>query len=130
MSISRFESICILLSLKLKKESQKKQNFISNNRFHFLFFSIYYQVRLTLRRIDTNHGRSRSHHTDYDSGRESPISRTDSAIVRRKRHRSTKTWSKPAKTIHPKSSKASIEQLMKLILEQGETIQHQLTKLR
>jgi Ras association domain-containing protein 9/10 len=32
--------------------------------------------------------------------------------------------------VHPKSSKSSIERLMSLILEQGETIQHQLTKLR
>lgn len=85
---------------------------------------------MTLRRTDTHNMRSRSQHNDYDSGRESPISRTDSAIVRRRRHRSTKTWSKSAKTIHPKSSKASIEQLMKLILEQGETIQQQLSKLR
>lgn len=84
-----------------------------------------------------SHGtRSRSHHHqhhDYDSGRESPISRPDSAIMRRKRHRSVKSssiWSKHAKTLHPKSSKAPIEKLMKLILEQGETIQQQLSKLR
>lgn len=88
------------------------------------------QVRLTLRRIDSRYVRSRSHHVDYDSGRESPVSRADSAIVRRRRHRSAKIWSNNIKTIHPKSSKASIEQLMKLILEQGETIQQQLSKLR
>ncbi|XP_055309609.1 putative uncharacterized protein DDB_G0292292 isoform X2 [Sitodiplosis mosellana] len=87
------------------------------------------EVRLTLRRLDSHNIRSRSHHVDYDSGRESPISRADSAIVRRRRHRTAKT-SKNAKTVHPKSSKASIEKLMKLILEQGETIQHQLSKLR
>lgn len=94
-------------------------------------------MRLTLRRLDalaqhSRYSRSRSHHIDYDSGRESPISTANSAIVRRKRHRSTSAWSKHAKTVHPKSaaSKKSIEKLMKLILEQGETIQQQLTKLR
>lgn len=107
----------------------------------FLFLYLSFQVRLTLRRIDTYNARNRSqhhqhhqqqyhHHNDYDSGQESPVSRADSAIVRRRRHRSTKSWSKSAKTIHPKSSKASIEHLMKLILEQGETIQQQLTTLR
>lgn len=92
-------------------------------------------MRLTLRRLDTlasKYARSRSHHhhVDDDSGQESPISTANSAIVRRKRHRSTSAWSKHTKTIHPKSSKKSIEKLMKLILEQGETIQHQLTKIR
>lgn len=70
---------------------------------------------------------------DYDSGRESPVDRADSAIVRRKRHRSSRTtpaWVTHAQTIHPKSSKTTIEKLMKLILEQGETIQQQLSKLR
>lgn len=77
--------------------------------------------------------RGRSHYLDYDSANESAVSRADSAISRRKRHRSAKssyTWSKHADTIHPKSSKATIEKLMKLILEQGETIQQQLIKLR
>ncbi|XP_031637301.1 probable WRKY transcription factor protein 1 [Contarinia nasturtii] len=86
------------------------------------------KVQFSLRRID--YVRSRSHHGEYDSGRESPVPRAGSAIVRRRRHRSAKTWSKNVKTIHPKSSRASIEQLMKLILEQGETIQQQLSKLR
>lgn len=92
------------------------------------------QVRLTLRRLDTlasKYLRNRSNRqVDDDSGQESPVSMTNSAIVRRKRHRSTSAWSKHTKTIHPKSSKKSIEKLMKLILEQGETIQHQLTKIR
>lgn len=71
-----------------------------------------------------------------DSGRESPAETTDtpnSAILRRKRHRNAKntsTWITHAHTIHPKSSKTTIEKLMKLILEQGETIQHQLSKLK
>lgn len=92
---------------------------------------------MTLRRIDTlahhSRHRSRSHHVDYDSANESAVSRADSAILRRKRHRSAKSsyaWSKNVDTIHPKSSKATIEKLMKLILEQGETIQQQLTKLK
>lgn len=66
----------------------------------------------------------------YDSGRESP---TGSAIVRRRRHRASKStaaWLTQAQTVHPKSSKSTIEKLMSLILEQGETIQHQLSKLR
>lgn len=70
---------------------------------------------------------------DNDSGRESPTDGASSAIVRRKRHRTSKTspaWVTHAQTIHPKSSKTTIEKLMKLILEQGETIQQQLTKLR
>lgn len=65
-----------------------------------------------------------------DSGRESP---TGSAIVRRRRHRASKStaaWLTQAQTVHPKSSKSTIEKLMSLILEQGETIQHQLSKLR
>lgn len=70
-----------------------------------------------------------------DSGRESPggSSRPDSAILRRKRHRSVKSstaWQTHAQTYHPKTQKPTIEKLMKLILEQGETIQQQLTKLR
>lgn len=69
-----------------------------------------------------------------DSGRESPTARPDSAILRRKRHRTSKTttaWVTQANTIHPtKSQKPTIEKLMKLILEQGETIQQQLSKLR
>lgn len=76
---------------------------------------------------------SAHHNHDCDSGRESPDDRADSAIVRRKRHRSSKSttaWVTHAQTIHPKSSKTSIEKLMTLILEQGETIQQQLSKLR
>lgn len=70
-----------------------------------------------------------------DSGRESPVAtgRPDSAILRRKRHRSSKqttAWLTHAQTVHPKTQKPTIEKLMKLILEQGETIQHQLSKLR
>lgn len=102
--------------------------------FVFYFFFVMTQVRLTLRRLDTlasKYLRNRSNRqVDDDSGQESPVSMTNSAIVRRKRHRSTSAWSKHTKTIHPKSSKKSIEKLMKLILEQGETIQHQLTKIR
>lgn len=67
----------------------------------------------------------------YDSGRESPTA--GSAIVRRRRHRASKStaaWLTQAQTVHPKSSKSTIEKLMALILEQGETIQHQLSKLR
>lgn len=102
------------------------------------------QVRLTLRRIETllkhsKHanagGRNRLHRADYTNGRGSPDSKADSWSGKRKRYRSSKTstaaaWTKHAREYHPKSSKASIERLMKLILEQGETIQQQLTKLR
>lgn len=68
-----------------------------------------------------------------DSGRGSPTGSINSAIERRKRHRASKSssvWLTHAQTIHPKSQKATIEKLMTLILEQGETIQHQLRKLR
>ncbi|XP_055598998.1 uncharacterized protein LOC129748410 [Uranotaenia lowii] len=70
---------------------------------------------------------------DKDSGRGSPTGSINSAIVRRKRHRAHKTsfaWMTHGTTIHPKSSKNSIERLMKLILEQGDIIQQQLSKLR
>lgn len=104
-------------------------------------FSIFYsKVRLSLRRMETshhhtdlNHNRNQQMNHDHDSGRESPDDRADSAIARRKRHRSSRTtpaWVTHAQTIHPKSSKTTIEKLMKLILEQGETIQQQLSKLR
>lgn len=58
------------------------------------------------------------------------------AIVRRKRHRSSKStaaWMNHGQTIHPTKGtqqKPAIEKLMKLILEQGETIQQQLAQLR
>lgn len=105
-------------------------------------------MRLCLRRVDhskLSNGNHHHHHhqqiaavaaaacADYDSGRESPTDGASSAIVRRKRHRTSKSsaaWVTHAQTIHPKSSKQTIEKLMKLILEQGETIQQQLTKLR
>ena len=70
---------------------------------------------------------------DRDSGRGSPTGSINSAIVRRRRHRasrSTFAWMTHGQTIHPKSSKNNIERLMKLILEQGEVIQLQLAKLR
>lgn len=61
----------------------------------------------------------------------------DGAIIRRKRHRGCKTkssWINHSRTIHPRKStkchKPAIENLMKLIIEQGETIQQQLTQLR
>lgn len=106
-----------------------------------MFLLTFSQVKLSLRKIEMHKGVS--HFDDEnnnqtfnndDSGRESPTAcRPDSAIARRKRHRSSKTtstWLTHAQTAHPKSHKSSIEKLMKLILEQGETIQHQLTKLR
>uniref|UniRef100_A0A182PEJ7 Ras-associating domain-containing protein n=1 Tax=Anopheles epiroticus TaxID=199890 RepID=A0A182PEJ7_9DIPT len=70
---------------------------------------------------------------DRDSGRGSPTGSINSAIVRRKRHRAQKStfaWMTHGQTIHPKSSKTSIERLMKLIIEQGDIIQQQLSKLR
>ncbi|KAL7038205.1 hypothetical protein ACKWTF_009500 [Chironomus riparius] len=70
---------------------------------------------------------------DRDSGRGSPTGSINSAIVRRRRHRASKStfaWMTHGQTIHPKSSKNNIERLMKLILEQGEVIQQQLSKLR
>lgn len=101
-------------------------------------------MRLRLRKIDpvgpaANHHKLPAAKVDvmeedhglYDSGRESPT--TGSAIVRRRRHRASKStaaWLTQAQTVHPKSSKSTIEKLMSLILEQGETIQHQLSKLR
>lgn len=85
------------------------------------------QVRFTLRP-------NNSHNSgDRDSGRGSPTGSLNSAIVRRRRHRVSKTsfaWLTHGQTIHPKSQKPNIERLMKLILEQGEVIQHQLAKLR
>lgn len=100
-----------------------------------------FQVKFTLKR------RSDSHHSmhqqaasqaqttggDMDSGRGSPAGSINSAIVRRRRHRasrSTFAWMTHGQTIHPKSQKNSIERLMKLILEQGEVIQQQLARLR
>ncbi|XP_037040987.1 uncharacterized protein LOC119077783 isoform X2 [Bradysia coprophila] len=93
------------------------------------------EVKLSLRRIESPQG---TYHqpggVNDDSGRESPTARPDSAILRRKRHRTSKTttaWITQANTVHPtKSQKPTIEKLMKLILEQGETIQQQLSKLR
>lgn len=70
---------------------------------------------------------------ERDSGRESPTGSINSAIVRRRRHRkskSTMVWMTHGQTVHPKSQKSNIERLMKLILEQGEVIQQQLSKLR
>ena len=107
------------------------------------------QVKFILRRVDGSHGASGAssgaatatatgtpHGTverDRDSGRGSPTGSINSAIVRRKRHRAQKStfaWMTHGQTIHPKSSKTSIERLMKLILEQGDIIQQQLSKLR
>lgn len=95
---------------------------------------------MTLRRTETllkhsKHGnRNRPNRGDDSNDRDSPVSRADSWSAKRKRHRSSKSttnaWSKHAREYHPKSSKASIERLMELILEQGETIQQQLSKLR
>lgn len=103
----------------------------------------YFQVKFTLkRRSDSHHSTATSHHQtasqaqtagDRDSGRGSPTGSINSAIVRRRRHRasrSTFAWMTHGQTIHPKSQKNSIERLMKLILEQGEVIQLQLAKLR
>lgn len=78
------------------------------------------------------------HRSDFqqqsqDSGRGSPTRSISSAIVRRRRHRASKStfaWLTQGQTIHPKSQKNGIERLMKLILEQGEVIQQQLAKLR
>ncbi|GAB0093054.1 uncharacterized protein DMENIID0001_081060 [Sergentomyia squamirostris] len=87
------------------------------------------EVKLTLRRVERQRRRSPSAE-NCDSGRGSP---TGSAIVRRRRHRAAKSsaaWITHAQTPHPRTQRATIERLMKLILEQGETIQHQLTRLR
>ncbi|XP_059610667.1 ras association domain-containing protein 10 isoform X2 [Phlebotomus argentipes] len=87
------------------------------------------EVKLTLRRVERHQRRSPSVE-NCDSGRGSP---TGSAIVRRRRHRaakSTAAWITHAQTPHPRTQRATIERLMKLILEQGETIQHQLSRLR
>lgn len=100
------------------------------------------QVKFTLKRRSDSHHSSHQSQTvttttavggDRDSGRGSPTGSINSAIVRRRRHRasrSTFAWMTHGQTIHPKSSKNSIERLMKLILEQGEVIQQQLAKLR
>ncbi|XP_052903556.1 ras association domain-containing protein 10 [Anopheles moucheti] len=102
------------------------------------------EVKFILRRVDGSHGpvgasgaaTGGTHGTverDRDSGRGSPTGSINSAIVRRKRHRAQKStfaWMTHGQTIHPKSSKTSIERLMKLILEQGDIIQQQLSKLR
>lgn len=109
------------------------------------------QVKFILRRLDGSHGLALASTSgsapsglkataaaagterDKDSGRGSPTGSINSAIVRRKRHRAHKSsfaWMTHGTTIHPKSSKNSIERLMKLILEQGDIIQQQLTKLR
>ena len=93
-----------------------------------------------MRKID-NHQHHQQHQQrngcnnplECDSGRGSPTGSINSAIVRRRRHRASKSttaWITQAQTIHPKSQKATIEKLMKLIIEQGETIQQQLSKLR
>lgn len=101
------------------------------------------QVKFSLkRRSDSHHSSStttahqslsQAYAGDRDSGRESPTGSINSAIVRRRRHRASKStmaWMTHGQTIHPKSQKSSIERLMKLILEQGEVIQQQLSKLR
>ncbi|ETN59991.1 peptidylglycine alpha-amidating monooxygenase COOH-terminal interactor protein-1 [Anopheles darlingi] len=104
------------------------------------------EVKFILRRADGSHGTMASvagatattttpigGERDRDSGRGSPTGSINSAIVRRKRHRAQKStfaWMTHGQTIHPKSSKTSIERLMKLILEQGDIIQQQLSKLR
>nr|XP_029731961.1 ras association domain-containing protein 10-like [Aedes albopictus] len=104
------------------------------------------EVKFILHRMDGSHGFSAAPPTtaggvlggmpterDKDSGRGSPTGSINSAIVRRKRHRASKSsfaWMTHGTTIHPKSNKSSIERLMKLILEQGDIIQQQLSKLR
>ncbi|XP_058067360.1 ras association domain-containing protein 10 [Anopheles bellator] len=111
------------------------------------------EVKFILRRVDGSHGPGAAKgagatgaptttttttgtgavERDRDSGRGSPTGSINSAIVRRKRHRAQKStfaWMTHGQTIHPKSSKTSIERLMKLILEQGDIIQQQLSKLR
>ncbi|XP_035788733.1 ras association domain-containing protein 10-like [Anopheles albimanus] len=107
------------------------------------------EVKFILRRADGSHGTMANDRAavagatatttpiggerDRDSGRGSPTGSINSAIVRRKRHRAQKStfaWMTHGQTIHPKSSKTSIERLMKLILEQGDIIQQQLSKLR
>ncbi|XP_053670018.1 ras association domain-containing protein 10 [Anopheles nili] len=103
------------------------------------------EVKFILRRVDGSHGPmagtsggatggpTATGERDRDSGRGSPTGSISSAIVRRKRHRAQKStfaWMTHGQTIHPKSSKTSIERLMKLILEQGDIIQQQLSKLR
>lgn len=98
----------------------------------------HFQVKFTLkRRSDSHHSSTHQSQAqtagDRDSGRGSPTGSINSAIVRRRRHRASKStfaWMTHGQTIHPKSQKNSIERLMKLILEQGEVIQHQLAKLR
>ncbi|XP_055530655.1 ras association domain-containing protein 10 [Wyeomyia smithii] len=101
------------------------------------------EVKFILRRAEGSHGLAMASTSigagatgterDKDSGRGSPTGSINSAIVRRKRHRAHKSsfaWMTHGTTIHPKSSKNSIERLMTLILEQGDIIQQQLTKLR
>ncbi|XP_062564673.1 ras association domain-containing protein 10 [Armigeres subalbatus] len=102
------------------------------------------EVKFILRRMDGSHGLALAPPStggaiglpaerDKDSGRGSPTGSINSAIVRRKRHRASKSsfaWMTHGTTIHPKSNKNSIERLMKLILEQGDIIQQQLSKLR
>jgi hypothetical protein len=95
------------------------------------FFIFDLQVRFTLRHID--HHKVQKLAYEKDSGRGSPTGSINSAIVRRRRHKASKStfaWVTHGQTIHPKSNKASIERMMKLILEQGEVIQLQLAKLR
>lgn len=108
-------------------------------------------MRLSLRRIEftpSNYNNQRSTYKSINNptdSKNSPNSSNSSssngssnnnfenkngAILRRKRHRACKTNSR---TIHPAKTnnhKPAIEKLMKLILEQGETIQQQLTQLR
>ncbi|XP_055382484.1 histone-lysine N-methyltransferase, H3 lysine-79 specific [Condylostylus longicornis] len=94
------------------------------------------EVKLTLRQIDSSltlDTSCYSNNNDKDSGMGSPIGSSNSAIMRRRKHRASKStaaWVTQANTMHPKSQKTQIEKLMKLILEQGETIQQQLAKLR
>lgn len=95
------------------------------------FFS--FQVKFTLRPFEGQFREMWHNSGDRDSGRGSPTGSINSAIVRRKRHKASKSsfaWMTHGQTIHPKSQKTNIERLMKLILEQGEIIQQQLSKLR
>uniref|UniRef100_T1GQ57 Uncharacterized protein n=1 Tax=Megaselia scalaris TaxID=36166 RepID=T1GQ57_MEGSC len=90
-----------------------------------------FQVNLTLREVEAQMQQMNT--IEKDSGMSSPVGSSSSAIIRRRKHRASKSttaWLTEAQTIHPKSHRHTIEKLMKLILEQGETIQQQLAKLR
>jgi hypothetical protein len=126
-----------LKNITLKMIMYSIIQFLTLKKNYTVIFIFSSKVKFTLKRRPNNNQsflhRYQKPLGDPDSRQSSPTGSLNSAIIRRRRHRASRSsfaWITHGQTVHPKSQKNNIERLIKLILDQGEVIQQQLAKLR